>query len=93
MLDKEDLQAIKELIDTSVTVAITASEERTAQRAAALMDLEFTPKFNLLAEEIRALREEKSIKPRVEKLESDMTAVKSAVRANHEDIEKLKEAM
>ena len=28
MLDKQDLQAITELIDTSVTTAITASEER-----------------------------------------------------------------
>lgn len=28
MLDKQDLQAIKELVDTSVTTAVTASEER-----------------------------------------------------------------
>ena len=36
MLDKQDLQAIKKLIDGSVTAAITASEERTQAKLDAM---------------------------------------------------------
>ncbi len=89
MLDERDIQAIKEIVDSSVSQA----KQEIAQSAVALMDLEFRPQFNLMAENIAIIMEKLSIEPRVAALEDDMSVVKAAVRANRADIDRLKEAM
>jgi len=85
MLEKEDLETIQKMID--------ASEERIIQRTVALMDLEFRPQFNLLADSINTIMDKLGIEPRVARLEEDMSAVKAAVHTNRQDIDKLKEAI
>ncbi len=89
MLDERDIQAIKEIVDSSVSQA----KQEIAQSAVALMDLEFRPQFNLMAENIAIIMEKLGVEPRVAALEDDMSVVKAAVRANRADIDRLKEAM
>lgn len=47
MLDEKDLQAIQKMMD--------AAEQRIAKNTVALMDAEFSPQFNLLADGQQAI--------------------------------------
>lgn len=104
MLDKEDLHAIQTMIDTSVTASeqrmsakIDTVSQDTMRGAAVLMEQYFDPKFNILSENIQLILEKldamSTLEPRVRKLEEELPAVKAVVRANRQDIDKLKEAM
>lgn len=59
MLDKQDLQAIKELVDTSITTAIIASEQRTDAKLAA-MEQRTDAKLAALEERVTAKIKESS---------------------------------
>ena len=50
MLEKQDLQAIKELIDTSIAASEQRIKTEVTQSTMVMMEQYFDPKFNLLAE-------------------------------------------
>lgn len=88
MLDEQDLQAIKALIQEEVGQA----ERRIAKNTIALMDAEFGPRFNLLAEGQRDILEKLVPRARVDDLEDEVKFLKSIVRQMNEDLQKLKKA-
>ncbi len=106
MLDKQDLQAIKELIDTS----IKASEERTQAKMdtmearlqskiddvdnhwRAYVEGSIIPNFQLLAEGHQTLLETLAPKSRVDNLEDDVIFLKSIVKSLMQEVSDLKKA-
>ncbi len=71
---------------------IASSEERTAQKTIALMDLEFTSKFNLLAENQQLLLDKMVPTSRVDELEEEIRLLKMLYRKVQEEVNKLKGA-
>ena len=71
---------------------IDAAEQRIAKSTVALMDAEFKPKFDLLAEGIQDIREKMVPRSRVDDLEDEVKFLKSIVRQINEDVQKLKRA-
>lgn len=101
MLDKQDLQAIKELVDES----IAASEQRTDEKLAAMeqrikkdvsqetmvmMEQYFQPKFQLLAENQQLILEKLNGKVDKEDCQNSMSVVAAAIRTHSRDIDELK---
>ena len=106
MLEEKDLQAIKELIDASVTASeermtakIDASEERmtakidaSENRIMAYIETAVMPNFQLLAEGHQTLLETLAPKNRVEALEDEVVFMKSVIRSLAQDVAELKKA-
>lgn len=103
MLDEKDLQAIDLLIQKRITESeeriakstaesIYAAEQRIAKSTVALMDAEFSKKFNLLAEGQEAILERLVPRSRVDDLEDEVKFLKSIVRQLNEDMQALKKA-
>lgn len=95
MLDKQDLQAIKDLIDGSVT----ASEERTQakidtseNRIMAYIEAAVMPKFQILADGHQNILDTLAPKSRVEALEDEVVFLKSIVKTLAQDMAELKKA-
>ena len=89
MLDEKDLQAISQLLQTSIGEA----EQRITKNTVSLMDAEFSKKFDLLAEGQKTILETLAPKSRVEELEDEVAFLKSIIRLHSEDIAKLKKAL
>ena len=106
MLDKQDLQAIKELIDTSVTTAVTASEARTQAKLDALdakidasegrimayIEAAVMPKFQILADGHQNILDTLAPKSRVDDLEDDVIFLKSIVKTLMQRVTDLEKA-
>lgn len=88
MLDEKDLKAIRALIREEVGEA----ERRIAKSTVALMDAEFGPRFNLLAEGQQGILEKLVPRSRVDDLEDEVKFLKTIVRQMNEDLQKLKKA-
>ena len=71
---------------------IDAAEQRIAKSTVTLMDAEFKPKFDLLAEGIQDIQEKMVPRSRVDDLEDEVKFLKSIVRQINEDVQKLKRA-
>ena len=84
MLDEKDLQAIRELIGEA--------EQRITKNMVALIDAEFKPRFDLLAEGQQDILERLVPRSRVDDLEDEVKFLKSIVRQMNEDIQQLKKA-
>lgn len=84
MLDEKDLQAIQSMID--------AAEQRITKNTVALMDMEFTKKFDLLAEGQQDILDKLVPRSRVDELEDEVKFLKVIVRQMTEDIQNLKRA-
>lgn len=95
MLEKQDLQAIKELIDTSITASeerMTAKIDASENRIMAYIENAVMPNFKLLAEGHQTLLETLARKDRVEALEEEVVFLKSVVSALAQDVTELKKA-
>ena len=88
MLDERDLQAIDNLIQKR----IGEGEQRIAKNTVALMDAEFSKRFDLLAEGIQDIQEKLVPRSRVDELEDEVKFLKMIVRQMNEDIQDLKKA-
>ena len=84
MLDEKDLQAIAQLMDQK----ISASESRMMT----MMESYFDPKFNLLAEEIKLIREKLPPLETVKDQESRVDTLETVARLHSQEIAKLKKA-
>lgn len=114
MLDKNDLQAIaelmkqqkeelSELMDTKITTAITASEERMkayiqekitdeTNRSIAYTESVVRPELAAIKEGLDLALETHIPVERIERIEDDVIVLKSVVRKHSEEIEELKMA-
>lgn len=95
MLDKEDLQAIQamlEAMEQRTDAKLEAMEQRISKNTVTLMDAEFGPRFNLLAEGQQDILEKLVPRSRVDELEDEVKFLKSIVRQINEDVQRLKKA-
>ena len=95
MLEKQDLQAIKELIDTSITASeerMTAKIDASENRIMAYIENAVMPNFQLLAEGHQTLLETLAPKSRVDNLEDDVVFLKSIVKTLMQEVSDLKKA-
>ena len=95
MLEKQDLQAIKELIDTSITASeerMTAKIDASENRIMTYIENAVMPNFKLLAEGHQPLLETLARKARVDALEEEVVFLKSVVSALAQDVTDLKKA-
>lgn len=84
VLDEKDLQAIQKMID--------AAEQRITKNTVALMDAEFSKRFDLLAEGIQDIQEKLVPRSRVDDLEEEVKFLKVLYRQMNEELQKLKKA-
>lgn len=84
VLDEKDLQAIQKMID--------AAEHRITKNTVALMDAEFSKRFDLLAEGIQDIQEKLVPRSRVDDLEEEVKFLKVLYRQMNEELQKLKKA-
>ena len=98
MLDEKDLQAISQMMDTKLKPInerldkLEEQQSETAKNVVVLMDAEFKPQFNLLAEGIQDIQEKLVPRSRVDDLEEEVKFMKSIIRQMNEDLQKLKKA-
>ena len=102
MLDKQDLQAIKELIDGSVTAseartqakldAMGAKIDATENRIMAYIESAVMPKFQILADGHQNILDTLAPKSRVEALEEEVIFLKSIVKTLAQDMAEMKKA-
>ena len=107
MLDKEDFQAIGEMMDTklaqqktdimqdvSIVMDSKLAQQKTdiMQDVSVLIDSKFTPQFKLLAEGQQAILDKLILVSRVEELEEKVRFLEIVVRQLSEDIKLLKKA-
>ncbi len=88
MLDERDLEAIDSLIQKRIGEA----EQRIAKNTVALMDSDFSRKFDLLAEGIQDIQEKLVPCSRVDDLEEEVKFLKVLYRQMNEDLQKRKKA-
>ena len=88
MLDERDLEAIDSLIQKRIGEA----EQRIAKNNVALMDSDFSRKFDLLAEGIQDIQEKLVPCSRVDDLEEEVKFLKVLYRQMNEDLQKRKKA-
>lgn len=84
VLDEKDLQAIQKMID--------AAEQRITKNTVALMDAEFSKRFDLLADGIQDIQEKLVPRSRVDDLEEEVKFLKVLYRQMNEELQKLKKA-
>ncbi len=84
MLDKEDLQAIAQLIDQRIS--------ESENRMKVLIDQEVTPKFNLLAENQAIMMEKLEKLDEMEIMDTRLTALEAMVKKLNREVQQLKKA-
>ena len=93
MLDKQDLQAIREMMTEEIGKAVSASEERMKGHMDLLMENEVRPNFRLLAEGHETLLQTLSPKSRVDELAEEVSFLKTVVSSLSKEVNELKKAI
>lgn len=88
MLDEKDLQAISEIMDFK----LAAQKQEIMGEVQVLMESQFQPQFNLLAEGQQAILEKLVPRSRVDDLEDEVKFLKSMVRRMDDELQALKKA-
>lgn len=84
MLDEKDLQAIAQMMEQQ--------RKDIMHDVVVLMDAEFKPRFDLLAEGQKDILEKLVPRSRVDDLEEEVRFMKSIIRQMNDDLQKLKKA-
>lgn len=84
----ETTQRMKVLLDTEVS----AAEQRIAKSTVALMDAEFSKRFDLLADGLQDIQQKLIPMSRIEALEDDVSLLKQVIRSMSKEIAELKKA-
>ena len=84
----EATQRMKVLLDTEVS----AAEQRIAKSTVALMDAEFSKRFDLLADGLQDIQQKLVPMSRIEALEDDVSLLKQVIRSMSKEIAELKKA-
>lgn len=88
MLDEKDLHAISEIMDFK----LAAQKQEIMGEVQVLMESQFQPQFNLLAEGQQAILEKLVPRSRVDDLEDEVKFLKSMVRRMDDELQALKKA-
>ena len=88
MLHEKDLQAISEIMDSK----LAAQKQEIMGEVQVLMESQFQPQFNLLAEGQQAILEKLVPRSRVDDLEDEVKFLKSMVRRMDDELQVLKKA-
>lgn len=89
MTDQELLQAIGQMMDEK----LSAAEKRIMKNTAVLMDVEFKPKFDLLAEELQSIREQlEPTMEKIDKVEETLEMHHTLLKLHSRQLRELKEA-
>lgn len=88
MLDEKDLQAIAKLMD----VKLTRQKQEIMHEVGALIEADVLPKFNLLADGQKLIREQMVTRDDLADLESRLDVLEAVTRRNVREIDKLKKA-
>ena len=96
MLDERDLQAIAKLIDTTLDQKLAQQKVEIMHEVGALIEADVIPKFNLLADGQKLIREQmvtkEDLEEKWEDIQTQLDVLKAVVRRNSLEIEKLKKA-
>lgn len=84
MLDEKDLQAIREMIGEA--------EQRIAQNTVALMDTQFSHRFDLLAENQQIILEKLERLDDMDIMDTRISALEAMVKKLNREMSKLKQA-
>lgn len=84
----ETTQRMKVLLDTEVS----AAEQRIAKSTVALMDAEFSKRFDLLADGLQDIQQKLIPMSRIEALEDDVSLLKQVIRSMSKEIAELKKS-
>lgn len=88
MLEEKDLQAIAQLMKEKVAEA----EHRIAKSTVALMDAEFSGRFDLLAENQQSMMEKLERLDDLDIMDTRITALEAMVRKLNREVAQLKKA-
>ena len=89
MTDQELLQAMGQMMDEK----LSAVEKRIIKNTAVLMDAEFKPKFDLLAEELKGIREQlEPTMKKIERMEETLEMHHTLLKLHSRQLRELKEA-
>ena len=88
MLDERDLQAIAQLMDTK----LAQQKAEIMHEVGALIEADITPKFDLLADGQKLIREQMVTRDDLADLESRLDVLEAVTRRNVREIDKLKKA-
>lgn len=89
---KEMISEAETRITKQTETMVKEAETRIAKSTVALMDLEFTPKFDLLAEAIQNVEDKLTPRSRVDDLEDEVKFMKAMMRQMAERISDLEKA-
>lgn len=103
MLDEKDLQAIANLMDVKLTRQkqeiiqevggeLTRQKQEIMHEVGALIEADVSPRFNLLADGQRLIREQMVTRDDLADLESRLDVLEAVTRRNVREIDKLKKA-
>lgn len=106
MLDEKDLQAIAKLMDEKISASESRTADRadrqsqelqgnirdSESRLLAMMEAYFGPKFDLLADGQKLIREQMVTRDDLADLESRLDVLEAVTRRNVREIDKLKKA-
>lgn len=88
MLDEKDLQAIAALMDSKMA----QQKKEIINEVKVLMEADVMPKFNLLADGIKAINEKMIPAEAIDEIEDRLDALEATVRLHSKEIAKLKKA-
>lgn len=86
------IQKTNEEITTELAAQLQAARQEIARDTVTLMDAEFKGKFDLLAEEIQALRDGAAIPGRLEQMQELLDMHHALLRQHTRDIQQLRKA-
>lgn len=88
MLDEKDLQAIAALMDSKMA----QQKKEIINEVKVLMEADVMPKFDLLADGIKAINEKMIPAEAIDEIEDRLDALEATVRLHSKEIAKLKKA-
>ena len=95
MLDEKDLQAIAQLMadmETRMDRKLAQQKHEIINEVKVLMEADVMPKFNLLADGIKAINEKMIPAEAIDEIEDRLDALEATVRLHSKEIAKLKKA-
>lgn len=88
MVDKEMLEAISQMMDAK----LATQRENIMRDVVTLMDAEFKPKFDLLAEELKIIKDRLPDPDILEKMQDELDLHHAMLRKHTREIQNLKKA-
>ena len=95
MLDEKDLQAIAQLMadmENRMDQKLAQQKQEIISEVKVLMEADVMPKFNLLADGIKAINEKMIPAEAIDEIEDRLDALEATVRLHSKEIAKLKKA-